>query len=59
MDIVEDKIYRTMLDQTLSSSTIKSQLPNIFEWLDLQKMNEFIILILMIIVATLNMVTAF
>lgn len=58
MDIIEDKIYRTMLDQTLSSSTIKSQLPNIFEWLDLQKMNEFIILILMIIVATLNMVTA-
>ena len=44
MDIIEDKIYRTMLDQTLSSSTIKSQLPNIFEWLDLQKMNEFIIL---------------
>lgn len=58
MEIIEDKIYRTMLDQTLSSSTIKSQLPNIFEWLELQKMNEIIILILMIIVATLNMVTA-
>lgn len=55
---IEDKIYRTMLDQTLSSSTIKSQLPNIFEWLDLQKTNEFIILTLMIIVATFNMITA-
>jgi lipoprotein-releasing system permease protein len=38
--------------------TIKSQYPGIFDWLDLQTMNELIILSLMIVVAAINMITA-
>jgi len=42
----------------LDVQTIKSQYPGIFDWLDLQTMNELIILSLMIVVAAINMITA-
>lgn len=42
----------------LDVQTIKSQYPGIFDWLDLQTMNELIILTLMIVVAAINMITA-
>jgi lipoprotein-releasing system permease protein len=32
--------------------------PGIFDWLDLQTMNELIILSLMVVVAAINMITA-
>ncbi|HNS47696.1 MAG TPA: FtsX-like permease family protein, partial [Bacteroidales bacterium] len=37
---------------------IREKLPNIFEWLELQNINEKVILALMLIVSIINMVTA-
>lgn len=51
------EIYQ-MLDPDLNSRTIKNLQPNIFDWLELQTINEQIILALMVIVAIINMITA-
>ncbi len=58
IDAVKDKIYYQIIDNTKYAETIKEIYPNIFEWLELQKMNEYIVLLIMAIVALLNMVTA-
>lgn len=58
MDSVRDELYNRALPQNLSASTIHQIYPNIFDWLNLQNMNEFIIIIIMAIVAIINMVTA-
>ena len=38
--------------------TIKEIIPSVFDWLNLQKVNEWIILVLMFMVALINMVTS-
>jgi len=58
MDKVKDEIYYTIIDNTKYAETIKEIYPNIFEWLNLQKMNEYIVLLIMAIVAMLNMISA-
>lgn len=58
MQRVNDTIYYKIIDNTLYAETIRDVYPNIFEWLNLQRVNEAIILIIMVIVAVLNMVTA-
>lgn len=40
------------------AESIRQKLPEIFEWLDLQDVNEVVIMALMIIVAVINMITA-
>lgn len=55
---VNDEIYYTIIDNTMYSETIQQINPNIFEWLKLQKINEIIILAIMLLVAILNMITA-
>lgn len=40
------------------AESIRQKLPEIFEWLDLQDVNEIVIMTLMIIVAVINMITA-
>lgn len=40
------------------AESIRQKLPEIFEWLDLQDVNEIVIMALMIIVAVINMITA-
>jgi len=45
------------VDQTLSAKTIRDLYPNLFDWLDLQKTNETIILVLMTLVALVNLMT--
>lgn len=42
----------------LHSSTIKEQNPDIFNWLELQDMNVNVIIILMVIVAVINIISA-
>jgi lipoprotein-releasing system permease protein len=58
MDSVREALYRNALPQGLSANTIRQIYPNIFDWLSLQNMNEFIIIVIMAIVAIINMVTA-
>ncbi|MEN9448516.1 MAG: hypothetical protein RJA25_1806 [Bacteroidota bacterium] len=58
MDAFKDSIYYKYIDQKANAQTMKDINRNIFEWLDLQKVNEYLILGFMILVAMLNMVTA-
>lgn len=53
-----DYIYFAILPSDLYAEDIRSKLPEIFEWLDLQDINEVVILVLMVIVAVINMITA-
>ncbi len=54
---IEDFIY-SQLPNDLNSETIRSKFPEIFEWLELQNINETVILSLMLCVAIINMMTA-
>lgn len=58
MDAFKDSIYYKYVDQSVNAQTMKEINRNIFEWLDLQKINEYLILGFMVLVAMLNMITA-
>ena len=51
-------IYNELISSQFSSQTIRQEQPSIFEWLDLQDVNEKVILGLMLLVGIINMVTA-
>jgi len=51
-------IYFEELPNELYAETIREKLPEIFDWLDLQDINEIVILGLMVVVAIINMITA-
>ncbi|MBS1660976.1 MAG: ABC transporter permease [Bacteroidetes bacterium] len=55
-DRVDSVIY-SQLPQTWGSRTTEEIYPNIFQWLNLQNMTIVLVLIIMIVVATLNLVT--
>lgn len=56
MEISDDVSYN-YLPPDMVAQTIMEIRPNIFDWLKLQDMNEMIILILMVAVASINMIT--
>lgn len=56
MDKVDEDIV-TYLPMGLQSTTIKNIYPNIFDWLALQNKTIFIVLIIMVVIATLNLIT--
>jgi lipoprotein-releasing system permease protein len=58
MDYFADKIYTELLPPSLNVQSIREKLPEIFEWLSLQDINEVVILSLMMVVAVINMITA-
>lgn len=58
MDTFKDSVYFKYIDQSVNAQTMKEINRNIFEWLDLQKINEYLILGFMLVVAVLNMITA-
>jgi lipoprotein-releasing system permease protein len=58
LEVIGEGVYSRINNPKLDVQTIKSISPGIFDWLDLQTMNELIILTLMIIVAAINMITA-
>ncbi len=58
MNELKDSIYYKYIGQELKAVTMREENLNIFEWLDLQRVNEYLILGLMIIIAVLNMITA-
>ncbi len=55
---IRDNVNARINNPELTVETIKDRNPGIFDWLDLQTMNELIILSLMIVVAAINMITA-
>jgi lipoprotein-releasing system permease protein len=55
-DTVNNLIFN-QLPQAWNSRTIQETYPNIFDWLNLQDFTIIIVLIIMIVVATLNLVT--
>lgn len=55
---ISEYIYLERLPNHLYATTIREKFVNIFEWLDLQNINERVILSLMIFVAIINMITA-
>ncbi|WP_276484480.1 ABC transporter permease [Paraflavitalea pollutisoli] len=55
-DAVSDNIV-TQLPIGVKSTTIKNIYPNIFDWLALQNKTIYIVLIIMIVIATLNLIT--
>ncbi len=55
---IAEEVYSHINNPSLDVQTIKSLNPGIFDWLELQTMNELIILSLMLVVAAINMITA-
>lgn len=58
MDAIGQDLFQNYLPEKLNAKTIREIYPNIFDWLNLQNMNEVIILVIMTIVAVINMITA-
>jgi lipoprotein-releasing system permease protein len=54
---VAEEIHKNKLSSFLSAKPLSELYPNLFDWLELQKMNEFIIVLLMTIVAMVNLIT--
>ena len=57
LDEIGDHVY-DVIGTNLDSQTIRELQPSIFDWLDLQTTNEYVVLIIMAIVAVINMITA-
>jgi lipoprotein-releasing system permease protein len=51
-------VYNDLIPNNLYAQSIREKFPSIFEWLDLQDVNEYVIIILMAVVAIINMITA-
>jgi len=59
LDLMDNYIYYSdILPRGLFAQSIKDKYSSIFEWLELQNINETVILMLMIIVCIINMITA-
>jgi lipoprotein-releasing system permease protein len=57
MDILSDYIYYEHLPPNLYSETIRQKFPAIFDWVEIQNINEQVLLILMLVVALINLIT--
>lgn len=55
---INEYVYNDLISNDLTAQTIRQEEPAIFDWLDLQDVNEQVILILMLVVSIINMVTA-
>jgi len=60
VEVINEHIYTDIVPGQLYlySKPIRQKFPEIFSWLDLQNINEYVILSLMIIVSIINMITA-
>lgn len=58
LDAFDEFIYYDVLPTSLYAESIKKKFREIFEWLSLQDINEYVILLLMIAVSIINMITS-
>lgn len=58
IDVISEYIYYELLPPNVFCMSIKDRYPNIFDWLELQNMNEKIIIFLLLLVCIINMTTA-
>lgn len=58
LHIITDYLYNDIIPTSLYAETIQQRLPAIFDWLELQNVNEIVIITLMLIVSIINMITA-
>ncbi len=58
LPLINDFIYFELLPPATYSETVRTKFSEIFEWLELQNVNERVIIFLMILVALINMITA-
>ena len=58
LDVLSDFIDIEELPNHLYAETIRQKFPPIFEWLNLQDLNEIVIMFLMLVVCIINMITA-
>ncbi len=54
---IADYLYESVIPNDLYAETIREKFPSIFDWLDLQRINEQIIIALMLLVCIINMAT--
>jgi lipoprotein-releasing system permease protein len=57
-EVIEKEIYEKYTKPPLQTYLIEKRFANVFSWLGMMKMNERIILIIMMIIAVINMITA-
>lgn len=57
LDEITKYIYYEIVPNDMYARSIKNKLYPIFQWLELQKVNEYVILILMLIICVINMAT--
>lgn len=57
VDKIADAIYDQHLGPDLFVETIRQKFPSIFDWLGLQNTNQYVIQILMVMVALINLIT--
>lgn len=57
LDEMGELINENYVGEKMQARTMREINPNLFDWLDLQNMNELVIIILMILVAVINMTT--
>ncbi len=58
LDPMTEFIYLNRLPNSLYAENIREKFPPIFEWLELQDINQYVIIALMLVVSIINMVTA-
>jgi len=58
MDTLSAELYYGYLPTDINSSTMRESFPTIFEWINLQNLNQCIIIILLLLIAAINMITA-
>lgn len=57
LPLIADYLYESVIPTDLYAETIREKFPSIFDWLDLQRINEQIIIALMLLVCIINMAT--
>lgn len=56
--LITEYIYQHELPAQLYAESIREKFPSLFEWLGLQDINTIVIIVLMLVVAIINMITA-